>query len=100
MENKKGRGMVLKASISNLDADEGSGRGLETSLLRKDPGVGTNSSPDSGLETTSFAFQHPHCLCLSQLLELPALFGSPLLWQISLPDPRDPFSIPGLFIMS
>lgn len=100
MENKKGRGMVLKASISNRDADGESGRGLETGLLRKDSGVGTNSSPDSGLETTFFAFQHPHRLCLSQLLELYSLFGSSLLWQRSLPDLRDPFSIPGLCIMT
>lgn len=89
MENKKGRGTVLKASISNRDADEKSGRCLEAWLLKNNPGVGTISSPHSGLETISSAFHYLPSLPLSQLLELLALTGCPLLRQSSLPDPRD-----------
>lgn len=56
MENKKGRGLVLKSSISNGDVDVGSC--LDTWLLRKDPEYRANSSPESGLGTTSAVFSH------------------------------------------
>lgn len=61
MENKKGRGIVLKDS----NRDPNAGRCLETWLLRRGlPEVwGPAPLPDPGLATPS------PCLCLGQLLE-------------------------------